>query len=165
MDVVSSARMEQHKRRRPHHISGSLNGRFTSSLEKRRNELLSRPPYASEPPGGSERVVECRVTSQIAGREPSQMVRTRPLAHGAPHPTPLFETDDLAEVGRNAAAENGAPRRVPDFGMLALLLKPDPSFLSYACSELVVGFCCARITDLRDMNTFLGQKRLGRSRS
>ena len=101
----------------------------------------------------------------MAGREPSQMVRTRPLTHGAPHPTPLFETDDLAEVGRDAAAENGAPRRVTDFGMLALLLKPDPSFLSYACSELVVSFVCARITDLRNMNTFLGQKRLGRSRS
>ena len=98
----------------------------------------------------------------MAGREPSQMVRTRPLTHGAPHPTPLFETDDLAEVGRDAAAENGAPRRVTDFGMLALLLKPARSFLSCACSDILVGDRAQVFTDERDMNTLHGLKRFPR---
>ena len=46
--------------------------------------------------------------------------------------------------------------------MLAKLLKPDPSFLSYACSELVVPDVVQVFTDGRDMNTLLGQKRFTR---
>ena len=60
------------------------------------------------------------------------------LTHGPPQQTPPFESHDLAGILRATEAEVGAPRRVTDFGMLALLLNPDPSFLSYACSELVV---------------------------
>ena len=146
-------------------FSGSLNARFTSSLAKRRNELLRRPPYALSRPESSERVVGRLATSQGTSQKHSNRDRTRPLTHSLPQQTPTIECHDLAGILRAAAAENAALRRVTDFGMLALLLKPARSFLSYACSELVVSFVCARITDLRDMNISHGEKRLGRSRS
>ena len=98
----------------------------------------------------------------MAGRKQCSRDCTRPLTHGPPQQTPPFEIHDLAGILRTAAAENAAPRRVTDFGMLALLLKPDPSFLSYACSELVVADVVHIFTHLRDMNTLQGQKRLGR---
>ena len=68
----------------------------------------------------------------------------------------------MAGILRTTEAEVGAPRRVTDFRMLAWLLKPDPSFLSYACSELVVTDVVQVFTDGRDMNTLLGQKRFTR---
>ena len=91
--------------------------------------------------------------------------RTRPLTHGPPQQTPPFEIHDLAGILRAAAAENAAPRRVADFGMLALLLKPARSFLSCACSDILVSFVVQVFTDLRDINISHGEKRLGRSRS
>ena len=99
----------------------------------------------------------------MAGRKQCRRARTRPLTHGPPQQTPTIECHDLAGNLRAAAAQVGAPRRVADFGMLALLLKPARSFLSYACSDILVCDLRQVFTDLRDMNTFLGQKRLGRS--
>ena len=49
--------------------------------------------------------------------------------------------------------------------MLTLLLKPARSFLSYACSDNLVGFVVQVLTDGRDMNIWHGERRLGRSRS
>ena len=49
--------------------------------------------------------------------------------------------------------------------MLALLLKPDRSYLSCAWIDNLVVFVVLLSTDLRDMNISHGEKRLGRSRS
>ena len=104
----------------------------------------------------------CRATSQGTSQRHSSRDGTRPLTHGAPQQTPPFEIHDLAGNLRAAAAQVGAPRRVADFGMLALLLKPARSFLSCACSDILVGDRVQVFTDERDMNTLLGQKRFTR---
>ena len=98
----------------------------------------------------------------MAGREQCSRERTRPLAHGPPQQTPPFEIHDLAGILRAAAAEVGAPRRVTDFGMLALLLKPARSFLSCACSDILVPDRVQVFTDERDMNKLHGEKRFPR---
>ena len=46
--------------------------------------------------------------------------------------------------------------------MLALLLKPARSFLSYACSDILVADRVQVFTDERDMNTLHGLKRFPR---
>ena len=98
----------------------------------------------------------------MAGRKQCSRDCTRPLTHGPPQQTPLFEIHDLAGILRAAAAEIGAPRRVTDRGMPSQLIKPVRSYLSCAWIDLVVGFVVLLSTDLRDMNTFLGQKRFPR---
>ena len=100
--------------------------------------------------------------SQGTSQKHSSRDRTRPLTHSLPQQTPTIECHDLAGIFRAAAAQVGAPRRVTDFGMLALLLKPARPFLSYACSDILVADRVQVFTDERDMNTFLGLKRFPR---
>ena len=96
----------------------------------------------------------------MAGRNQCSRARTRPLTHGPPQHTPPFETHDLAGILRATEAEVGAPRQVPDFGMLAWLLKPDRSYLSCAWIDILVCDLVQVSTDICDVNTFLGPKRL-----
>ena len=97
----------------------------------------------------------------MARQKHSSRDRTRPLTHSLPQQTPTIECHDLAGIFRATEAEVGAPRRVADFGMLALLLKPARSYLSCAWIDDLVVFVVLLSTELRDMNSLHGLRRLG----
>ena len=97
----------------------------------------------------------------MARRKHSIRDRTRPLTHGPPQQTPPFEIHDLAGILRATEAEVGASQQVADRGMLSRLIKPARSYLSCAWIDNLVVFVVLLSTDLRDMNSLHGPRRLG----
>ena len=124
--------------------------------------VLSRQPYALSRAQSAQSVTWGVELSQGTSQKHSSRDRTRPLTHSLPQQTPTIECHDLAGIFRAAAAQVGAPRRVPDFCMLALLLKPARSFLSCACSDILVSYRVQVFTDMRNMNKLHGEKRFPR---